>query len=466
MPYIDYFLTTDTDLTKEMISEGLPRELTPTLELGKDKRTWNKSQLEALKLLLCNIVKQGHKDNGLFLYSRSHTQIPLKFNPHEISYSSLIAVIDRLIDAGILEGIKAQPRTKGNNPKKLSDFQVTRQILDFAISLGINHLVVNNTSKHHVRLRDRATNQLLDFKHEDYTKHIEMLMAQYCHYLNQHDFLIGEQYIEDEAQIKNLYGKMGKPIHLFRNYRNWNRYEYYQEELDKLFITTNNPNFSLGGRSGGFWQGAKKEDRRVILIDGKESGKVDFPCCHINLCYLSATGNWYQTETYQDLKEEGRELEDAYSLVPDLHRDIPKQMVMIMLNVKDRNSVSRIFNQWLKGQNAEASRNATPEQAVAYKKSGYSNIDIMNMIETKHQPIIDFFYKGKLAGQIIQWEEANLIHHLAFSFIQQYNFPVYTVYDELIVPKEEEAMVKEFVYSMEDCEICKKYSLMSQIKHF
>ena len=38
MPFIDYFLTTDTDLTKGMISEGLPRELTPNLDLDKDKR--------------------------------------------------------------------------------------------------------------------------------------------------------------------------------------------------------------------------------------------------------------------------------------------------------------------------------------------------------------------------------------------------------------------------------------------
>ena len=74
MPYVDYLLTTDTDLTKGMISEGLPRELTPNLDLGKDNRTWNKSQLQALKLILCNIVDHGHEDNGVFLYSRDKTK--------------------------------------------------------------------------------------------------------------------------------------------------------------------------------------------------------------------------------------------------------------------------------------------------------------------------------------------------------------------------------------------------------
>ena len=74
MPFIDYFLTTDTDLTKGMISEGFPRELTPNLDLGKDNRTWNKTQLQALKLILCNIVDHGHDDNGVLLYSRDKTR--------------------------------------------------------------------------------------------------------------------------------------------------------------------------------------------------------------------------------------------------------------------------------------------------------------------------------------------------------------------------------------------------------
>ena len=67
MPYIDYFLTSDTELTKDKLSESeLTRSLTTKLDLGKDNRTWNKTQLEALKLLLCNIVTYLHEQNGVF----------------------------------------------------------------------------------------------------------------------------------------------------------------------------------------------------------------------------------------------------------------------------------------------------------------------------------------------------------------------------------------------------------------
>ena len=72
MPLLDYMITSEIELTKEMISDGLPRELTPTLDLGKDNRTWNKEQLKALKLILCNIIinlGKGNIDGGKFLYS-------------------------------------------------------------------------------------------------------------------------------------------------------------------------------------------------------------------------------------------------------------------------------------------------------------------------------------------------------------------------------------------------------------
>ena len=89
MPTIDYFLATDIVLTKEDISNGLPRELTPNLDLGKDNRTWNKDQLKALTLILCNLVSKHYEDDGIWIYSRDKKQIPKQFNPNEIKYSSL-----------------------------------------------------------------------------------------------------------------------------------------------------------------------------------------------------------------------------------------------------------------------------------------------------------------------------------------------------------------------------------------
>ena len=88
---------------------------------------------------------------------------------------------------------------------------------------------------------------------------------------------------------------------------------------------------------------------------------------------------------------------------------------------------------------------------------------VMELIEKKHEAIKDYFYNGKLVGQIIQWVEANLIHNIAVEFMNQ-DIPCLTVYDELIAEEEHIPMITEFMYSSGHCEVCEEYSLISQIK--
>ena len=75
MPDLDYFITTDVELTKDKLKQAEQPLLTPDLALGQDKRTWNKKRLKALRLVLCNLVKWGHRDKRVFLYSRDKKQI-------------------------------------------------------------------------------------------------------------------------------------------------------------------------------------------------------------------------------------------------------------------------------------------------------------------------------------------------------------------------------------------------------
>ncbi len=99
-----------------------------------------------------------------------------------------------------------------------------------------------------------------------------------------------------------------------------------------------------------------------------------------------------------------------------------------------------------------------------FEKQGLiSPLGLMEAIEEKHETSKEYLYKGKLAGQIIQWVEANLIHNIAVEFMKQ-DIPCLTVYDELIVEEEHLPMVKEFMYSSGHCDICNEHSLLSQIK--
>jgi len=99
MPCINYYLSTQIELSKDALIWGLPRELTPKLDLGKDNRQWNKKQLQALTLILCNVVMHHREDDGIFFYSRDKQTVHKQFNPNGVGYSSILWVIDKLIDA-------------------------------------------------------------------------------------------------------------------------------------------------------------------------------------------------------------------------------------------------------------------------------------------------------------------------------------------------------------------------------
>ena len=486
MPTIDYFLSTHIQLTKEDISNGYPRELTPTLELGNDKRTWNKDQLKALTLILCNLVTHHNEDDGIWIYSRGKEQVAKQFNPNEVKYSSLFAVIDKLQDAGILGGVKAEKRYLGFQGRRTSDFIVTQQALEFAYALGINRKTVKFLDGYHVRLRNNRK-QLLEYEQNPYTKHTEMLMSQYNHYLNQQSIMLKTDDEEGEGILEFGTKLKGQKIHLYRNYKNWSEIDSVAKDFESLrpFIKLSNPDFAFGGRSGGYWQNIWKHDRPTVLINGNETGTADFPCSHINLCYKHETKDWYQLEPHSELLEQGRQDEDAYIVHPKLPRDIAKMMVQMMFNIKGRNAVSRTFNDWIYRRNtkqvpikpkpksllAKTHHTVLAEEGIAskelsalYKKSGVQALELMNAIEEKHQPIKDYFYKGKLAGQIIQWEEANLIFNLAWEFCSVHDIPTLTVHDELIAEKKHIPMIREFMYSSGYSEICSKYSLMNRIK--
>ena len=486
MPTIDYFLSTNIHLTKEDISNGYPRELTPTLELGNDNRTWNKDQLKALTLILCNLVTHHNEDDGIWIYSRGKEQVAKQFNPNEVKYSSLFAVIDKLQDAGILGGVKAEKRYLGFQGRRTSDFIVTKQALDFAYALGINRKTVKFLDGYHVRLRNNRK-QLLEYEQNPYTKHTEMLMSQYNHYLNQQSIMLKTDDEEGEGILEFGTNLKGQKIHLYRNYKNWSEIDSVAKAFESLrpFIKLSNPDFAFGGRSGGYWQNIWKQDRPTVLINGNETGTADFPCSHINLCYKHETKDWYQLEPHSELLEQGRQDEDAYIVHPKLPRDIAKMMVQMMFNIKGRNAVSRTFNDLIYRRNtkqvpikpkpksllAKTHHTVLAEEGIAskelsalYKKSGVQALELMNAIEEKHQPIKDYFYKGKLAGQIIQWEEANLIFNLAWEFCSVHDIPTLTVHDELIAEVKHIPMIREFMYSSGYSEICSKYSLMNRIK--
>jgi hypothetical protein len=314
----------------------------------------------------------------------------------------LFKVIDELDKANIIVSIPAPPRTRGVNPKLTSEIRVTQRSLDFAYALGINKGTVKVLDNFHVRLRNNKKHSL-EFKQNSYTKHIEMLMSQYSHYLNQHSIMLKTNVEKKDEDILE-YGKLGRKIHLYRNYKNWSEIGSVTKDFEKLrpFIKLSNPDFAFGGRSGGYWQGDRKLDRPTIIIDGKQTGTADFPCSHINFCYKHHTKDWFQYEPNCELVEQGRAEEDAYMVHPKVPRDIVKMMVQFMFNIRGRNAVSREFNNWIFRKNTklvpikpkpkslldkthnrvlDEDNIASKELSALYEKTGLEAMQVMKALE-------------------------------------------------------------------------------------
>ena len=463
MPYIDYFLTPSLklpELTKEILATTLNiSKVAPKLILyGKDKRKWNKQHLKTLTLILCNVAKYHHQDGGVFLYSRQNRKKdPKLFNPNDIGYSSLFWVLDELHKAKLIEDIHAEPRQRGIT----SQFTITPRLLKLAFDLGINRKSVKRFNDRHVRLRDKHGKKRTVFVDNAYTKYLEELMSRYCKHLNEQSIMLKNDDVPGEGIIS--YGNKldAEHIHLYRSFRRYTDDEDLLPQINNLKVKVGNPNFCFYGRSGGYWmtsQIAAKEDRKTILINGKKTATADFPCSHINLCYRHETGKWLQHETYKELKEQGRELEDAYMVSPAVDRSVIKLLVMMMFNIKGKSSVSRKFNEaLLEDQWADIRKKR--------KQTNYSNLQLIDLVLMKHSKIKDYFLKGKLAGGIIQFEEANLVFNIADQFIREHGITTLTVHDELIVLKEHLPLVRDFMFSSGHNEICSKYSLMHKIKH-
>ncbi len=158
-------------------------------------------------------------------------------------------------------------------------------------------------------------------------RHVEELMKDYCKHLNNQSIMLKTSDETNEGIIEYGTKLGGQRIHLYRNYKTWTDIEELIPQINNLNIKIPNKNVNLGGRSGGYWHSSTKDNRPTIIINGNKTLTADYPCSHINLCYRYETNNWYQQETYQELKDEGREQEDAYIISSVVHRDLTKYLV-------------------------------------------------------------------------------------------------------------------------------------------
>jgi hypothetical protein len=160
----------------------------------------------------------------------------------------------------------------------------------------------------------------------------------------------------------------------------------------------------------GFW----KEERQEITINGDRIVELDYSGLHPHLLYA---------------REKIQYDEDPYSVLdkrPEV-RPFLKQILLCMLNAKDRVAAERAANFWLK---------KNPEERELLKKAGITNArPLMGKFSEVHRPIAHYFCKGKVTGMRIMNKDAKIALDVVNHFAKQ-GIPILAVHDSFIVQKQ------------------------------
>lgn len=176
--------------------------------------------------------------------------------------------------------------------------------------------------------------------------------------------------------------------------------------------------FSLYGRlhTKGFWhyQGLNEDERAKITINGDPVEELDYSAFHPNLLYV-AEGMQYEGDPYQAACSDPRA------------RQFLKQLLLIMLNAKNRSTAKWTAREWL---------DENPSEWEPLMQMGITNIGyFMDRFIKVHQPIAHHFCRGKETGLRLMNKDSKIALAIVKSFADD-NIPILAVHDSFLVQRQ------------------------------
>ena len=399
MPKLNLFLSADVEIEAQKIkfNDSL---LAPVPSLK------TKAQRHALHCILSNVGK--YKGQTILFSLRNQANELPQYNPHGYGYKPLIAVIKQLQKNGLLVLQKGKPWFSTNEQgededRRLSQFKASDELIKICEELGYTAEATQSNSEGFVELRTVKTKKRITYTETPYSTYTNALMSEYCEFLNQHYFEVD--------------GESLGHIHLVRKYSDWD----------------GSGELKFGGRAWLPYMQFGSAKRARIKIDGQPVVAVDYPASQLNVLHKDVTGEFLQSE-------------DPYT-VPDAARSTVKYLVSIMLNnASDRSASLAVNNE--KNLKDKLKTKAKIEQYKKDVRKFGSVSKLMAAIAQRNAPVAECFFKGKAKGQEYAWLEANLVFEVARRLARS-GVPALTVHDEFIVPKGNEDLVREFMYTTE-----------------
>ena len=365
-----------------------------------------KTQIRALKLLLCNLYK---KQDIEIMVPRSKTALAIKkFNPLEVGYRPFIGALDALDKYDWVEQVI------GITGETMTTIKTTPKLLQWFDDAGWSDETIDVKVSQYITLRENqklgGRSVYIDYEETEYSRWLQGELEKYNELLN-----------KSQIVLKGLGDKADKT---FEDLTLQRRFVRHKKNIVK------NGEFIFGGRMWGPWAKLSSEERKRIHINGEPTIELDREASHLNAMYQVVTGVPYSgIEPYKV---------DVNGL--DIPRQIIKKFSSFMQNGKTpggtANSVIRAYK--------KESDSTEYEEYLEIRKK-FTPTEIVNAILEKHPKIAPYYLNGKAYGDYISCWESDIVFEVVVELTRR-GIPCLTIYDSFIVPLQ----FKELVDEMKD----------------
>ena len=372
-------------------------------QLRKEIGLRQKTQIRALKLLLCNLYK---KQDIQIMVPRSKTALAIKkFNPLEVGYRPFIGALDALDKYGWIEQII------GITGETMTTIKTTPKLLQWFDDAGWSEEKIDVKVSQYITLRENqklgGRSVYIDYEETEYSRWLQGELKKYNQLLNSSEIVLKGQ---DGSTVKTY-----KNLTLQR--------KFIRHKINNI----KNGEFIFGGRMWGPWANLSSKERKRIYINGEPAIELDREASHLNAMYQVVTGAPYSgIEPYK--------VEVNGLVIP---RHIVKKFSSLMQNGKTPRSTA---NSVIRAYKKELDLTKYDEYLEIKKK--VSPGEIVNAILEKHSVIAPYYLNGKTYGDYISCWESDIVFEVVVELTRR-SIPCLTIYDSFIVPLQYKELVDE-----------------------
>jgi len=384
---LNYLLDSRQVFTREQIKEELGINILP-------------NQLPTFKLFLLNFLTNTREAISFSYGNNPHP--PVRYNPHQTTYSTLQGVIKKLVEAKLIKFVKGKA-SKFKKDRKESTAEPTAKFHKWIRENVYIDQVFTNIDTH-IKLRDK--NKIHHYEDTKYTDHVNQVMRRYHKKLYEWGVALDGVKIED--------------IHIFVNF------QAVKGQVDKK----GNYLIRHGARFASVWNSIPSEERlkRLSFLNVKgELMNIDYTACGTNALYMWETGKFLDEDPYNQI---------PYYLWKDTHGVEGTKREEVRKFIKRVATIG--LNRDIKGLNESVKGIHDAERCLHYY-----------ILDNK--PVAHWFGKGGVIGRRAMFLESNMVLGV-LDKLTKANIPCLNVYDNFIFPKKYKKQVEEIMFQERNLE--------------